>query len=60
MIPLILMFNHEGKRHRVKVRHYAVPNVGERLLPPDIDHEFTVLTVQHDLRVGNDIIVVLS
>lgn len=60
MIPFTLIYTHRGKRVKAKIRHYVVPKVGERVLPPDTDTEFTVLTVEHDLRTANEIWVVLS
>lgn len=59
MIPFLLIY-HKGKKScRVPVRHYAVPSVGDRLIPPDGNEALTVLTVEHDLN-DNKIYVVLS
>lgn len=62
MIPLTLMYKKDGVTQRVRVRHYAVPKVGEKVIPPDEDTALTVVTVEHDLRFdcSNNIWVLLD
>jgi hypothetical protein len=59
MIPFTLIYQSEGGPSRVSVRHYVIPQVGEKVIPPDFDKPLTVLSVEHDLN-DSKIYVVLS
>lgn len=59
MIPFTLIYHNGTESCRVKVRHYVVPQVGEKLIPVDEETALTVLTVEHNLN-DNTIYVVLS
>lgn len=48
MIPFLLCYQKDGVKHETPVRHYTIPRVGERVIPPGEKQCLTVLTVEHD------------
>lgn len=59
MIPLILIYHNGKESCRLKIRHYVVPRVGEKVIPDGEEKALTVLTVEHSLN-DNTIHVVLN
>lgn len=59
MIPITLIYKKNDKNMKVSARHYVVPDLGEKVIPPDEEREMLVIAVDHDLR-DNTIYVVLN
>lgn len=52
MISFKLVYQKDGEKHQVSVRHHMVPRVGEKVFPPGEAQSMTVLTVEHDLELN--------
>ena len=59
MIPFILIYRKGIENRQSSVRHYVIPQVGEKVVPPGESKALTVLTVEHDID-SNKIWVALS
>lgn len=50
MIPITLHYRNSRGTQRKRLSVYAVPRVGEKVIPPGEDEAMVVLTVEHDAR----------